>query len=147
FSIDQTPYQIAVDAAKAALELSRANLKRAQTQVELAAADIGAKEAVYADATQNRDRVLKLFADGATTAMDRDNAVKTFAVAEANLQQSRDSHKVALQEVNVKTAIVHQAEATLAKANYDLSCTRIVAPVAGRIAPLVVRAGQTVQVG
>jgi membrane fusion protein, multidrug efflux system len=147
FSIDETPYQISVEAAKAALELSRANLKRAQTQVELAVADIAAKEAVYADATQNRDRVLKLFVEGATTAMDRDDAVKAFTVAESNLQQSRDSHKVALQEVNVQTAIVHQAEATLAKANYDLSCTRVLAPVAGRIAPLVVRAGQTVQAG
>ena len=79
--------------------------------------------------------------------MDRDAAVKAFAVAESNLQQSRDLHKVALQEVSVQTAIVHQAEATLAKANYDLSCTRIIAPVGGRVAPLVIRAGQTVQAG
>jgi multidrug efflux system membrane fusion protein len=147
FSIDQTPYQIALEAANAAQELSRANLKKVQTQVELAAADIVAKEAVYADVTKNRDRVLKLFTDGATTAMDRDAAVKAFAVAESNLQQSRDLHKVALQEVSVQTAIVHQAEATLAKANYDLSCTRIIAPVGGRVAPLVIRAGQTVQAG
>jgi multidrug resistance efflux pump len=111
FSIDQTPYQIVLEAANAALELSRANLKRAQTQVELAAADIAAKEAIYADATKNRDRVLKLFTDGATTAMDRDKTLKAFAVAESNLQQSRDSHKVSLQEVNVQTAIVHQPEA------------------------------------
>jgi membrane fusion protein, multidrug efflux system len=48
-------------------------------------------------------------------------------------------------QVGVQTAIVHQAEATLAKANYDLSCTRVTAPVSGRIAPLIIRAGQTVQ--
>ncbi|MBV8586290.1 MAG: HlyD family secretion protein [Verrucomicrobia bacterium] len=145
FSIDQTPYQIAVEAAKAALELSRANLKKVQTQVELAAADITAKQAVYDDASKNRDRIVKLFTDGATTAMDRDAAVKAFAVAESDLQQSRDALKVAVDQVGVQTAIVHQAEATLAKANYDLSCTRVTAPVSGRIAPLIIRAGQTVQ--
>jgi multidrug efflux system membrane fusion protein len=57
------------------------------------------------------------------------------------LEAARASQVTARREVSVQSATVAAAAATVARAKYDLDRTVIVAPVSGRVAPLIVRAG------
>ncbi len=93
------------------------------------------------------DRVTQLTRSGTDTAQQSDTAEKKYAVALAALDRAQNTKIVAQQEQVVQRALITQAQATMAQAQYDLKQTEIVAPTSGRVAPLKIRIGQYVNVG
>jgi multidrug efflux system membrane fusion protein len=63
------------------------------------------------------------------------------------LEGARASRVTTEQEVSVQSATVSGAKAAVARAQYDLDRTVIVAPVSGRVAPLIVRPGDYLSAG
>ena len=147
FAIDPEPFEIALQTQQAALALAQADLQKAKDQVGLATSESDAKQAILDDAHRTWDRISELSKGGEVSRLAMDDAQKTYEVALAGLKQSKSASLVAVQEVAVQTAVVHQAETRVAKAAYDLQRTTIYAPVSGRIAPLRIRQGQYVETG
>ena len=147
FAIDPEPFELAVQTQQAALDLANANLKKVQDQVGLATSEIEAKQAILEDALRTRDRIVELSKGGEVSRLTLDDAQKTYEVALAGLNQAKSARLVAVQEVAVQTAVIHQAETGVAKADYDLRRTIIYAPVSGWIARLGIRRGQYVETG
>ena len=147
FAIDPEPFELAVQAQQAALDLANADLKKVQEQVGLATSEIEAKQAILDDAQRTRDRIVELSKGGEVSRLTLDDAQKTYEVALAGLNQAKSAKLVAAQEVAVQTAVIHQAETRVAEAAYDLRRTIIYAPVSGWIAPLKIRRGQFVRTG
>jgi len=147
FAIDPEPFELAVQTQQTALDLANANLKKVQDQVGLATSEIEAKQAILDDALKTRDRIVELSKGGEVSRLTLDDAQKTYEVALAGLNQAKSARLVAVQEVAVQTAVIHQAETLVAKADYDLRRTIIYAPVSGWIARLRFRRGQYVETG
>jgi multidrug efflux system membrane fusion protein len=127
--------------------LAQADLEKAQRQVGLAESQLAAQEATLTDAQRTMDRVAELFRGGEASALTMDNAQKASKVAEADAQEARSARAVAFQEIVVRGAVVAQAQAGVAKADFELRKTTVRAPVPGQVAPLKVRLGAYVSSG
>ena len=147
FTIDPRPFQIELDRENAALELARANFIGAKDRLALAESDIEAKKASFDDAVTNRDRGLELFKESVVSQEAVDNLERAYKVAQAELNESRASRVVAEQEVAVQSAQVQQVQASVAKAQWELSRTEVKSEVKGRVAPFVTRPGSFLQAG
>ena len=147
FQIDPEPFQIALRTQQAALALAQADLEKVQRQVGLAESQLAAQEATLIDAQKTMDRIAELFRGGETSAMTMDNARKAYQVASADVQEARSARAVALQEIVVQGAVISQAQARVAEADFELRKTTVRAPVPGQVAPLKVRLGAYVSSG
>jgi membrane fusion protein, multidrug efflux system len=147
FQIDPEPFQIALHQQQAALALAQADLEKAQRQVGLAESQLAAREATLTDAQKTMDRIAELFKGGEASALTMDNARKAYQVASADVQEAQSARTVALQEIVVQGAVVAQAKAGVAKADFELRKTTVRAPVSGQVAPLKVRLGAYVSSG
>jgi membrane fusion protein, multidrug efflux system len=145
--IDPEPFQLDLDRLQASLELARANAKKAQEEVTVAADQIASRQAQLADAKITFERETELRKSGAIAQQALDDARRAYDVALALLEGARASQIAAEQEVSVQSATVSGAKAAVARAQYDLDRTVIVAPVSGRVAPLIVRAGDYLTAG
>ncbi len=147
FVIDPQPFALAVGISQADLTVAQANLKKAQDQILVATNEIAAAQATLVNERQNRDRVSQLSRTLVDTAQQMDAAEKKYAVAVASLQVAQNNKIVAEQEQVVQQANIAKTQAALAQSEYDLKQTEVVAPAAGRVAPLRIRVGQYVTVG
>jgi membrane fusion protein, multidrug efflux system len=147
FQIDPEPFQIALRTQQAALALAQADLEKAQRQVGLAESQLAAREATLSDAQKTMDRIAELFRGGEASALTMDNARKAYKVASADVQEAQSARAVAFQEIIVRGAVVAQAQAGIAKADFELRKTTVRAPVPGQVAPLKVRLGAYVSSG
>ncbi len=145
--IKREPFKLDLDRVQANLELAEANVERAKEQVAVAADGIASYTARLEDAKIEFSRATELRRSGAIAEQDLDNAQRVYDVATAELEASRTRHVAAEQEVSVQSAYLSGARAAVARAQYDLDRTTIVAPVSGRIAPLIVRAGDYLTAG
>jgi membrane fusion protein, multidrug efflux system len=145
--IDRQPFALAVDTMQADLGVANANLKKAHDEILVATNEINSAQATLIDAQKDKDRVSQLTRSGTDTAQQADTAEKKYAVALAALQRAQNNKIVAEQEQTVQQATIAKAQAALAQSQYDLKQTEILAPVAGRVAPLKIRIGQYVAVG
>jgi multidrug resistance efflux pump len=141
FQIDRQPFALAVDTMQADLGVANANLKKAQDEILVATNEINSAQATLIDAQKDKDRVTQLTRSGTDTAQQADTAEKKYAVALAALQRAQNNKIVAEQEQIVQQATIAKAQAALAQSQYDLKQTEILAPVAGRVAPLKIRVG------
>ncbi len=147
FQIDPQPFALAVATMQADLAVANANLKKAEDQILVATNEINSSQATLIDAQKDKDRVMQLARSGTDTAQQADTAEKKYAVAFALLQRAQNSKIVAEQEQLVQQATIAKAQAALAQSQYDFKQTEVVAPVAGRVAPLKIRVGQYATVG
>ena len=145
--IDPEPFQLDLDRLQASLELARANAKRAKEEVSVAVDQIASREAQLADAKLTFERTTELRKSGAVSQQALDDARRAYDVALAVLEGARASLVTSEQEVSVQSATVGGAKAAVARAQYDLDRTVIVAPVSGRVAPLIVRPGDYLSAG
>lgn len=147
FTIEATPYQLAVTEAAAALAQAKAGLALARDQVGAAQATVSSAQAVLDNANAALARVHTLSGQGFSTDASLDQAVRDSATANANLLVAQSGLGVANQRVTVAAADGTAAEAALAQAQYRLSKTVVSAPIAGRIAPFTRRRGDSVAPG
>ena len=145
--IDPEPFQLDLDRLQASLELARATDEKAKEEVSIAADRIASQQAQLDDAKVAFERAADLRKMGNIAQQALDDARRTFDVATALLRAAQASRVTAEQEVFVQAAAVTAARAAVARARYSLDCTVLVAPVSGRVAPLIVRVGDYLTAG
>ncbi|MDF2786285.1 MAG: oxidoreductase [Pantoea eucrina] len=160
-TLDDRDFRVALETARASLQVSEA--KRLSTQAQLAQqqatinqakATLAASEAAARYAGQNAARYNQLYKSGTIAADDQQKADANQRSASATVRQSEAALDAAHKQVSVLQAAVRQAEADVAaaQANVDqaqlnLSYTRIVAPVEGMVGQRTVRPGAYVSAG
>jgi membrane fusion protein, multidrug efflux system len=145
--INPEPFRLDLDRVQASLEFAKANVEMAKEEMAVAADRIASRQAQLADAKIQFERATELRRSGAVAQQDLDNAQRTYDVATSELEAARTMHISAEQEIFIRSAAVSGAKAAVARAQYDLDRTVIVAPVSGRVAPLIVRAGDYLTAG
>lgn len=145
--INPEPFRLDLDRLQASLELARANAEKAKEEVSIASDRIASQQAQFDDAKIAFERAAELRKSGNIAQQALDDARRTYDVAIALLEVARTSRVTAQQEVSVQSASVNTALAATARAKYDLDRTVVVAPVTGRVAPLIVRVGDYLTAG
>jgi membrane fusion protein (multidrug efflux system) len=139
FTIEQGPYQAALQDARAKKARAEADLYLAEKQVELikAKAGLAQAEASYAKAAQDVERLKPLAAEAAVPAQELDAAVAAEAVARAEVEAAKAT--VQNTELSTQTyivqakAAVETASAALTQAELAFSYTEIHSPISGQI--------------
>jgi multidrug efflux system membrane fusion protein len=146
-TIEPRPFALAVASATAAREVAARQLALAHDAVAESVAAIDQARARFADAEATLARDQTLGRSGFMPQQQVDNAERDAGVAEAAVHSAEAAKEVAERLVEVRQAELDAAQAALDRANYDLSRTRIAAPVAGRLAPFDARQGDMLAVG
>jgi membrane fusion protein (multidrug efflux system) len=148
--IDPQPYQLAVDAAEAQLELSYQSSSQDRAAVAAARATVEQRTAELRNAQSTEQRAIELTKQkliskqsAETTATEARTAAAAVSAAQANLEQATS----ALGKAGAQNAAVRAAAAKLAQANLDRAHTRVTAPASGLIANFEMRPGSMVQSG
>jgi len=157
FRIDQEPYRLQVDEARAAVAGLEAKLALAADQVasetskaDAAARSVSTAEAQQALATSTLQRIEPLLGKGFVTAQQVDQARTAQRTAQIALQQARlqaDEARQAITNTKPIAAELDRARATLALAERDLNKTVVLAPCDGRITALDIAAGEFAAAG
>ena len=145
--IDPTPFQIAVALAQANVDLADKRAATAADAIAESQASLAAAQASKDDADQQltRDQTLIQTRDVSDEALD--TARRNALVAGAEVRKAQGLLTVAESLIAERKAEQAASARALDKARYELSRTRIVAPVAGRVAPLTTRAGDFAHAG
>ena len=150
FQIDPEPYQLAVDAAQAQLELAnqansqdRAAVAVASAQVAQRTAELHNAQSVELRAAELTKQKLISKQSAETSATEAATAAAAVRAAQASLEQAQS----ALGKAGAQNAAVRAAAAKLSQAQLDLNHTRITSPASGYIANLEIRPGSMVQEG
>ncbi|SHJ17161.1 HlyD family secretion protein [Propionispora hippei] len=166
--IDPTDYQIRRDHAKAALAAARAALAAAVHNSETTAisapaneaatsAQVASAQAVWEKSASDRKRMESLFAAGACSQQQWDQAIATEKADRAALEKLRADLKSASTAPTVIAASrntieqlqaqITQAESDLAQAESDVANTKVMAPMDGRVIKSNIELGNYVQTG
>jgi membrane fusion protein, multidrug efflux system len=145
--INPEPFRLDLDRLQADLELARANEERAKEEVAIAADRTASQQAELDDAKVAFARATELRQSGDIAQQSLDDARRTYDMSVASSEAARASQVTARREVSVQSATVAAATAAVARAKYNLDRTVIVAPVSGRVAPLIVRVGDYLTAG
>jgi HlyD family secretion protein len=158
FAQDETADRAARDQAARQLQQARdqlANLESAgkPTEIEQAEANLADARATVERTRVDLDRAQALIKDGAVTAQTLDqrkadyrSAAAKVAAMEAALAQARAPFGRA-GEIKAQRAAVDAAQAALEMAEWRLSQRRVCSPVAGRVADVLARPGETMAAG
>jgi len=154
FEIDPVPYKLAVNQARADLELAQAALgtRRRTIVSERAVATIASEQTTraaqnYALTARTVERLRPLAADGYVPKQQLDQAQVAQHDAAVSLKQANVQHTASTQAVGNEddaVAMVHAREAALAIAERALQDTVVHAPQPGRVTGLSVLAGEVV---
>jgi len=145
--IDPQPYHIALERAAAQLEQARYQHKRAAASLLDAEAALRQREAELANAEVNQARTQELFQQNLTSKERADQVETQLRVARAAIESARA--RLAAERANVgsggeRNEHVRQALAAVEQAKLDLRNCDIVAPTAGHVANITVRAGDVI---
>lgn len=145
--IEREPFALAVASAAAEVALAEQRTKMARDAIAESMAMVAAAQASWENADRERQRVQSLAQTGDASAAALDEANRNALVASAELRKAQSLLAVAEGLVSVRQAERETAVRALDKARYDLDRTRVAAPVAGRVAPLAMRAGDYAHAG
>jgi membrane fusion protein, multidrug efflux system len=159
--IDERDFVVAVEAAKAQVASTEANITSLQAQlvrqestIHQAQAVVAADEANLKLAQENQKRYRNLASDGSGTVQALQQAEAQLGTQQAGLEKNRAGLLAARQQVDILKADLEKAKAALAQAKagqeaaeLKLSYTRIMAPFDGTIGQKSVRVGGFVNAG
>lgn len=152
FEVDQQPYQIAVDRARADLESTRRQIGASTAGIASAQANLRAAQANELKARQDNQRLEGLYREDPGTISvrllevsraSREQAVSQVAAAHAEVQRAREQEGGSEED----NALLRSAATALSKAELDLSNTQIRARSAGLITDLRTDVGQFATAG
>ncbi|KAB0507270.1 MULTISPECIES: HlyD family secretion protein [Pseudomonas] len=152
FEVDQQPYQIAVDRARADLESTRRQIGASTAGIASAQANLRAAQANELKARQDNQRLEGLYREDPGTISvrllevsraSREQAVSQVAAAHAEVQRAREQEGGSEDD----NALLRSAATALSKAELDLSNTQIRARSAGLITDLRTDVGQFATAG
>ena len=145
--LDKTPFSLTLATAQAEVALAEQRVKMAEDTLAEDRDSVAAAAATFSDASSDRLRIEALFRTQDVSAEALDNARQKAEVASADLKKAQSVITVAEDLATVRRAERDTAIRKLDQAKYDVERTRILSPVAGRVAPLKVRAGDYARVG
>lgn len=148
FEIDPAPYRIAVERARAQLDLARQNTGGADAEVRAARAEVAQMQARLQNAISNTRRSEALVADNFLSRQAGEDALTQQRTAEAALHAAEA--KLAQAQSNQgssNTSQIKLAQASLAQAELNLSYTKVYAPADGYVTNLTLQPGTTVTTG
>lgn len=152
FEVDQQPYQIAVDRARADLESTRRQIGASTAGIASAQANLRAAQANELKARQDNQRLEGLYREDPGTISvrllevsraSREQAISQVAAARAEVQRAREQEGGSEED----NALLRSAATALSKAELDLSNTQIRARSAGLITDLRTDVGQFATAG
>jgi membrane fusion protein (multidrug efflux system) len=150
FEIDPQPYQLAVDAAEAQLDLAYQASSQDRAAVAAARALVTQRSAELSNAQSNEQRSKELTEQkliskqsAETVETQARTAAAAVSAAQANLEQALS----VLGKAGTNNASVRAAAAKLAQTKLDLSHTKVISPASGVIANFGLRPGSMVQSG
>jgi len=142
--LDPQPFEIAVSRAQAELDLAKQDAAAADATVEAARAAVAHQEAALTNTAAEAKRSLTLVKHGTLPAARGEDAETALKEAQSALAASRaDLHRAEEQRgaSDARNATIRAAAANLAKAQLDLSHTKIYAPTAGVLGEIGIRPG------
>ena len=150
FEIDPQPYQLAVDAAEAQLDLAYQASSQDKAAVAAARALVAQRTAELTNAQSNEQRSKELTEQKLISRQNAEmvetqarTAAAAVSASQANLEQALSG----LGKAGANNATVRAAAAKLAQAKLDLSHTKVISPASGVIANFELRPGSMVQNG
>jgi multidrug resistance efflux pump len=152
FEVDQQPYQIAADRARADLESTRRQIGASTAVIASAQASLRAAQANELKARQDNERLEGLYREDRGTISvrllevsraSREQAVSQVAAARAEIQRAREQEGGSEED----NALLRSAATALSKAELDMTNTQVRARSAGLITDLRTDVGQFAAVG
>lgn len=147
FKLDPTPYQVAVDTAKAALSAAIREQDSATAAIGTAEAGLQQRLAQAQLAAEQLRRLQNINNKQFVSAQDLSNAKSAVTVADAAVSEARATRaeaKAAAGAPGEQNDRIKSAQAALAGAQYNLSKTIVTAPMNGRLANYTIEPGQPV---
>ena len=147
FDIDPRNFEIALDRARAQLELARQGVSQESAGVASAEAVLAQRRAEASNASATWERNRELMKSGFLSPQGAENARTQVATAQAAVKAAEAGvaqAKSALGKSGEDNAAVLAAAAAVKQAEIDLERTKVTSPTAGTIANLSLRPGNTV---
>ncbi|NEX63281.1 HlyD family secretion protein [Noviherbaspirillum galbum] len=150
FDIDPRSYEVALEKARAQLQLATQSVSQQNAAIAAAEAQVAQREAELRNAQANFQRTERLKKQGflseqggEAAATQVATATATLHAAQANLEQARS----ALGQTGSDNANVQVAQAAIEQAELDLKRTHVAAPADGVVTNMNLRPGEIVQPG
>jgi len=147
YQIDPASLQATYDNAAANVAAARRAADRARAAVAVSRAGVVRQRAVLENARTNKKRFEDLIAEGAVSAIQRDQAVTEADVAEATLLSTEAQVESDREAVAAAEAAIRQAEAALETTRINLGYARVTGPIGGRVGKSMVTVGALVTAG
>ncbi|HTU03545.1 MAG TPA: efflux RND transporter periplasmic adaptor subunit, partial [Candidatus Sulfotelmatobacter sp.] len=147
YQIDPAPLQAAYDNAAANLAAARRAADRARATLEVSRAGVVRQRATLENTKLIRKRYDELFAEGALSEIQRDQAATDTDVAEATLRSAEAQVASDREAVAAAEAAIQQAAAALETCRINLGYALVTAPIGGRIGKSSVTVGALVTGG
>lgn len=146
-TIDERPYQLQVQLKTADVAKAKADADAARGAVLRSEADLVSAQAHLDFTRVTERRYADLARQNAAPQQRYDETVAALKEAQARLKASQALVSAAQEDAIAADAAIKVAERALDLANYNLSQTHIVAPVAGHVNNLWLRVGDYARVG
>lgn len=147
FTIDQKPFEIALQKAQADLQNTEQQIIAAQNAVKAADAALAQRQAQLINTQQNYGRITTLTKEGFYAKSGADNVTRELAVAKQSVIAAQDQlaeSKAKLGKTGDKNAQIQAAKAAVAQAKLNLQYTEVTAAADGQLAEFKLQPGQTV---
>lgn len=152
FTLDTAEVQAQLQSQQAALAASNANLARTsdsglQQQITASEQAVEKSQLVYNDAQSNYDKMQKLYAAGAISKQELDNAKLRYDNSSVDLKAAQDNlnlliEKSGPQSTQAAAAQVAQAQAGVNAVQVQLNNASVTSPIAGVVSAKDVKVGQ-----
>jgi len=140
--IDQKPYKIALQKAKANVSLYKAKIEEAKAAIEATKAEVNLVIAQLKKAKWDFDRAKNLFKNGAMSKDVYEKYLTNYNVLKATLEAKENALKKAKASLNSLKESLKAAEAAKSQAELNLSYTYIKAPADGFITKKNIEVGK-----
>lgn len=147
FTIDPTPFKIALQKAEANLQNTKQKIIAEKNAVHAAAAVLLQRKAELTDTQKNYDRIISLVKQGYYAKSGADTVMRELSVAkqavvaaQANLARAQATAG----RSGSDNAQLQAATAAVAAAEINLRYTQVVAPAKGQLAQFTLQPGQTI---
>ncbi len=144
FRLDAAPFELALDAAQAALDAAEQAAASYAAQLDAAQTSLQSAQSAAAAAAAQLARTKALFSRGDVAQAALDQSVAADAQAQALVDAASAQIAAARAAAAANADAATQAASQAALARIDLDHATVAAPVAGRVANIALRPGATV---
>lgn len=147
FTIDATPFDIALANAKADLQNTQQEILSLQNTVKATQATLSQNQAQLIDTQKTYDRTMALVKKGYMSKSSADDMTSQLTVAKQAVIAAQDQlaeSKSKLGKAGNGDAQLKAAKTAVSQAELNLQYTKIYAPASGKLAQFTLQSGQTV---